>query len=206
MLAGGNWMKTSRVLARLANIVLLIFALLGVAIALGYWWLTSDFGPIRRARVERQQCAQGVSIPYEEKEQNRKLSRFFEFSGVSPISTADDVRLLYGTPEREKSHPDRLTYLNDAVEFGFDSGTVASVDLRNRFALLGGPGIDEPLSVYLGVSVASVLEEFGLPHEVHAGLFKYKFTGPEMVGVIEFQCFDFRECICTQISVRWRML
>ena len=172
-----------------------------------YFYATSELGLLRRARTERAVCAQGVSIPYETEGQNAKLVRFFHFAGVSPSSTEKDVRHLYGDPEDEHhSYLEILTFLNDALEIHLSEGGVSAVKLRNRFALLGGPGIDEPLSIYLGSHVSNALEEFGLPHSISGGRFKYRFSSPGKTGTVEFTCYDFEGCRCREIEVRWRVL
>jgi hypothetical protein len=117
----------------------------------------------------------------------------------------EDVEHLYGSAEIADTRHQDFTYLNGAIEVRLSSGTVAAIELRNGFALVGGAGVHEPLATYLGKPASALLEDFGLPHRMGAGTFEYRFSAPGRTGEVDFECDTFRECVCTAITVRWRV-
>lgn len=179
--------------------------MIGVAASASYFWITTQIEFIARRRLHNEECATRTIEPYSREGQNDRLLTFFEFAGMRFGDGRDDITAVYGSPEYEDgSHSSvELTYLNNAVTFFLYDDVLSIIRLTNRFALLGGPGIAEPRAKYLGQHANNVFDDFGPPHAISSGNYKYRFSGKSRRGFVEFTCYEHDECLCSTIEVRW---
>jgi len=183
--------------------VVLSFALLGATVAGQYLWLT-HFLP---RNLEYHPCFTETAPPYTIRGQNDALSSFFSFAGLEYGDTRQDVLNGLGEPEDwGNRRRGELVYLDRAIEFQTEvrEGRVYAIRLRNGDALAARLGSIEPLARYLGEHVRNVIGDFGAPAEINADIFKYRFSDPGRVGEVEFSCYEFHGCACSQIDVRWQ--